>query len=92
MKTRSKLSILPLTALVVGCAMALAANFPVKQTQTWTRKGGPASNNWQAGALPGCVSSSGICQAEFPDDYDPNDHNETDNQEAASVTINGYVP
>lgn len=92
MKTRRKLSILPLLALIMGGSLALAANFPSQQAQRWTRTGGAASQNWEQGEIPGCQPSSGICQADFPDEYDPNDHTAEQNQSAATVVSNGYVP
>lgn len=92
MKTRSKLSILPLAALLLGGTLALAANFPARQAQRWTRTGGAASQNWEQGQVSGCQASSGICQADFPDDYDPNEHTAEQNQSAATVVSNGYVP
>ncbi|MCF0075639.1 hypothetical protein LZD49_34525 [Dyadobacter sp. CY261] len=92
MKTKSKLSVLPLAALLLGGSLALAANFPGKQAQRWTRTGGSTSENWQQGQVSGCVTTSGICQADFPENYDPNEHSAEDNQSAATVVSNGYVP
>lgn len=92
MKTRNKLSMLPLAALLLGGTLALAANFPDRQAQRWTRTGGASSQNWQQGEVDGCVSSSGICQADFPENYDPNQHSADDNAQAATQVTNGYVP
>jgi hypothetical protein len=86
-------------AILLGLSAAFAFKpaEPKKFSVVWRRIATSAtketSNSWVQGAPTGsCLAAMKICQATFPDAYDPNSHTYDDNVANATDTTLGYRP
>ena len=95
---RIKLNLAFFAALLgLSAAFAFKPAEPKEFSSVWRRIANSStketSNTWVQGQpTEGCLSATKICEASFPDAYDPNQHSYEDNAANASDVTLGYRP